>query len=126
MLQEDIDTLVDHVEELGDPEPEPVVTPPDRSASIAQLSRDPALARILRLHVPVIVQLAERRMAVSTIRDLSIGAIIEFEKAVTDPLDLLINRHLIGRGFTVKVGENFGLRVSEVCDRSQRVRSMGE
>ncbi len=120
MLQEEIDTLLASPDDLPEPEPPPPPPPPP-----AQLPRDPALARILRLKVPVIVQLATRRMAVSTIRDLSIGAIIEFEKAVTEPLDLLINRHLIGRGVTVKIGENFGLRLSEICDKAERVRSMG-
>ena len=83
------------------------------------------VARILRIQVPVRVQLASRQMSVAEVRKLSLGMIIEFHKAVDDPLDLLINNHPVGRGIAVKVGEHFGLRVSEIRDAATRIRSMG-
>jgi flagellar motor switch protein FliN/FliY len=86
---------------------------------------DPALQRILKLRVPVIVQLATRRMPIAAVRDLSTGAIVEFDKSVDDALDLLVNNRLIGRGRCVKVGENFGLQITRICDPVERVRSMG-
>ena len=64
-------------------------------------------------------------MPSSAVRDLSVGAIIEFEKSVEDRLDLMINNRLVGHGSCVKVGENFGLRVMEIVDLAQRIRSMG-
>lgn len=87
---------------------------------------DPSLRRLLRLKVPVIVQLARRGMSVHGVRNLSVGAIIEFEKAVEEPLDLLISDQMIGHGTCVKVGENFGLRVTEICDQRTRLNSMTE
>lgn len=83
------------------------------------------VSRLLRLRVPVIVQLARRRMPIGEVRSLSLGSILEFERSVEDPLDLTINNQLVGHGTCVKVGENFGLRVTDVCDPAQRVRSMG-
>ena len=40
------------------------------------------------------------------------AAIIEFEKSSDEPLELMINNKVIGLGETVKVGENFGLRIT--------------
>ena len=85
-----------------------------------------ATARTLRLRVPVIVQLACRMMPMGAVRDLAVGAIVEFDKPVDDPLDLLVNNHPIGRGICVKVGENFGLRITQICDARRRVLSMGD
>lgn len=85
----------------------------------------PDVARILRIRVPVIVQLATRTLRVAVIRKLTGGAIIEFEKAVTEDLDLLINNHPIGRGVCVKVGEHFGIRLTHIADRVERIKSMG-
>ena len=85
---------------------------------------DPQLARVLRLAVPVVVQLARRTMPIAGVRALSVGAIIEFEKAVEEPLDLLIHDRLIGHGQCVKIGENFGLQITEIRSRADRVRSM--
>jgi flagellar motor switch protein FliN/FliY len=87
---------------------------------------DAEVQRILHLRVPVIVQLATRRMPIGAVRDLSAGAIVEFDKPVDDALDLLANNRLIGRGRCVKVGENFGLQITRICDPAERVRSLGK
>ncbi len=82
------------------------------------------LRRILRLEVPIIVKLAERKMNLSEVLRLGAGAIIEFSKASDEPLELMINNKAIGFGEAVKVGENFGLRISQVGDVKQVIRSL--
>ena len=83
------------------------------------------LERILRLEVPVIVKLAERRLNMGEVLRLGTGAIIEFAKANEEPLELLINNKTIGVGEAVKVGENFGLRITQIGDVRSVIRSMG-
>jgi len=83
------------------------------------------LERILRLEVPVIVRLAERKLNMSEVMRLGTGAIIEFFKASDEPLELLINNKVIGAGEAVKVGENFGLRITQIGDVKSVIRSMG-
>ncbi len=85
----------------------------------------PCVQRLLRLRVPVIVQLSRRSMSIHGVRDLSVGAIIEFDKSVEEQLDLLVNDQIIGHGNCVKVGENFGLRINEIRSRADRIRSCG-
>ena len=84
----------------------------------------PELQRILRLEVPVIVKLAERKLQLSEVMRLGTGAIIEFSKRSDEPLELLINNKTIGVGETVKVGENFGLRISQVGDVRQLIQAL--
>jgi flagellar motor switch protein FliN/FliY len=83
------------------------------------------LKRILHLEVPVIVKLAERTLTMSEVMRLGIGAIIEFSKSSEDTLDLMINNKTIGAGEAVKVGENFGLKITHIGDVHQIIRSMG-
>jgi len=83
------------------------------------------LQRILRLQVPVIVRLAERKLPCSEVLRLGVGAIIEFSKSSDEPLELLINNKPIGVGVTVKVGENFGLRITQIGDVKQVIESLG-
>jgi flagellar motor switch protein FliN/FliY len=85
----------------------------------------PELQRILRLEVPVIVKLAERKLNLSEVMRLGVGAIIEFTKSNDEPLQLLINNKPIGLGEAVKVGENFGLRITQVGDLKQIIQSLG-
>ena len=83
------------------------------------------LQRILHLEVPVIVKLAERKLTLAEVMRLGAGAIIEFYKSSDEPLELLINNKPIGVGETVKVGENFGLRITQIGDVKQIIASLG-
>lgn len=100
----------------------PVLHPQKPDASTQTKSGD--LSRILRLEVPVIVKLAERRISLSEVLRLGAGAIIEFSKASDEPLELLINNKPVGVGEAVKVGENFGLRITSIGDTRSLIRSM--
>lgn len=84
----------------------------------------PELRRILRIKVPVIVKLAGRRMPLGAIRRLALGNILEFEQMVDQPLELLVNNRPIGTGTAVKVGDRFGLQITSIRTRAQRVRTL--
>lgn len=83
------------------------------------------LHRILKLQVPVIVKLAQRKITLSEVLRLGVGAIIEFSKSSDEPLELMINNKTIGIGETVKIGENFGLRITQVGDIKRIIQSLG-
>ena len=85
----------------------------------------PDLAAALRLEVPVIVRLGERIMALREVIGLAPGAIIELPKNAEAELDLLVNNKQIGTGTAVKVGENFGLRISYIGDVRSRIAALG-
>lgn len=84
------------------------------------------LNRILRIRVPVIVQLCNRRLPISRLRRLSVGTIMEFEREVEAPLELLINNRPIATGEAVRIGEHFGLRIAAIRDTAARIRMLGE
>jgi flagellar motor switch protein FliN len=82
------------------------------------------LNRILKIQVPVIVKLAERKIGVQEVLRLASGSIIEFDKHSDDQLELMINNQTIAVGVTVKVGENFGLKLSQVGEVKELIQSM--
>jgi flagellar motor switch protein FliN/FliY len=83
------------------------------------------LAAVLRLEVPVIVRLGGRQMSVGEVVGLVPGSIIELPKNADDELELLVNNKQIGVGAAVKVGENFGLRITYIGDVRARIEAMG-
>ena len=83
------------------------------------------LDRILRLQVPLIVKLADRTLTLQEVMRLGPGAIVEFFKASDEPLELLVNNKTIAIGETVKVGENFGLKITQIGDVKQVIKSLG-
>lgn len=93
---------------------------------MAQSAAPPTrLETVLKLEVPVIVHIATRVMRVEDVMNIAPGAIIELPKRAEDELDILVNNKTIGHGRAVKVGENFGIRVSYIGDLEQRVKALG-
>jgi flagellar motor switch protein FliN len=93
--------------------------------SVADRPSSSEVGRILRLSVPVIVKLAERRLPLSEVLRIGNGSIVEFFKNFDEPLELMINNKVIGLGEAVKVGENFGLRITQIGDVKTVIKSMG-
>ncbi len=83
------------------------------------------LDRILSIELPIVVLLARKRMRVEEILRLIPGTVLEFDKPVTDPLDLLVNEQVIARGDTIKVGERLGLQVREIASPKETIRALG-
>ena len=82
------------------------------------------LKTIVKLEVPVIVRVGERYATMEEILKLGPGAILEMQKSAEDELTLLVNNKPIGTGEAVKVGENFGIRVTSIGTPAERVRAM--
>jgi flagellar motor switch protein FliN/FliY len=101
----------------------PVVRTPQTRPAFAPAQSE--VRRILQLEVPVIVKLADRKLLLSEVMRLGVGAIIEFVKSSSEPLELMVNNKVIALGETVKVGENFGLRITRVGDVKQVIESLG-
>lgn len=83
------------------------------------------LQRLLTIEVPVIVQLGIRRMTVGEVMRLGVGAIVEFGKSAEEEMDLLANNKPIGKGHAVKVGENFGIKISSIAPVKETIRRLG-
>lgn len=83
-------------------------------------------ARILRLELPVICLLGDRRMSVQEVTALQPGSIIELPKKADEELTLVVNNRPIATGNAVKVGENFGIKLAYIGDVRARVEALGK
>ncbi len=134
--QSEVDALLSEAELLatevsGEPAPDPApVTAPPASAIPAPptplLENVPVeLRRILQLEVPVIVQLADRYMDMADVLALNVGSVIEFDRKFDAELELVVSDRQIGLGHAVKVGENFGLRITRIGTIYNTIRALG-
>jgi len=83
------------------------------------------LDQLLQLEVPIIVRLGERAMPMGEILALVPGMILELPKPADEELELQVNNKVIGAGTAVKVGENFGIKISFIGDMTDRIKAMG-
>ena len=97
------------------------VLPVGRSAGSAPAD----IRRILKLSVPVTVVVAVREMPIEALLELNVGSIIEFDVAFDSDLELHVADRKIGSGQAVKIGENFGLRITVIENVRDRIDVLG-
>lgn len=65
----------------------------------------------------VTVELGQVRMRVRDLLRLTEGSVVELDRGVTAPVDVLVNGSLVARGDVVVVGDELGVRVTELVKR---------
>lgn len=85
---------------------------------------DDRLKMLYDIPLEISVELGRTRMTLKQILDMDIGSIIELEKLTGEPVDVLVNGKLIARGEVVAIGENFGVRITEIVSQKERLYSL--
>ncbi|PQP33184.1 flagellar motor switch protein FliN [Desulfobacteraceae bacterium SEEP-SAG10] len=80
---------------------------------------------ILDLPLDVSVELGKVKMPVNELLQLGRGSILELTKPVGEPLDIYINNKLIAKGEVVILDDKFGIRVADIINPVDRVKSLG-
>jgi flagellar motor switch protein FliN/FliY len=75
---------------------------------------------LLRIEVPLIVTLAAKKQSIAQIVELGPGAIIPFGKPCHEPLDVSVGGQHVAQGEVVKIGEKFGVRLTEIVPVAER------
>ena len=96
------------------PEPLPQSTP------LTSGDLPPYTRSLLRIEVPVVVTLAEKRQKLSRIVELGPGSIIQFDKSCRAMLDLEVGNRTVACGQAVKVGDKFGLQITAMLPPDER------
>jgi flagellar motor switch protein FliN len=75
---------------------------------------------LLRIEADVAVTLAHQQLPVERILQFVPGVMIQFEKACDTPLTVEIDGNPVAFGEVVKVGDKFGLRITEISNCEER------
>lgn len=80
---------------------------------------------LLDVELPITVRIGTTEMKLIDIMRLGIGSIIELEKMVDDPIEVLVNDKLVAKGEVVVYDSNFAIRITEVESKENRIKSLG-
>lgn len=79
----------------------------------------PAALGLLRdVEVEVTLEIGRKRMKIGDLLRLGTGQTLELDKAAGEPLEIVVNGRLIGRGEAVVLGDRYGLRITEIVTAS--------
>jgi flagellar motor switch protein FliN len=84
----------------------------------------PGLELLLDVELEASLRFGSREMPLGEILDLGPGDVVELDRHVADPVDLIVGDKIVARGEVVLVNGNFGLRVTEVAAPRKRLESI--
>jgi len=79
---------------------------------------------LMEVPVTLSVEIGRTRMPIKQLISLNQGSVVELEREVDQPLDLLVNGTLIARGEVVVMDGQFGLRLVDIVSQSERLQTL--
>jgi flagellar motor switch protein FliN/FliY len=78
------------------------------------------------LDVPVVmtVEVGRKSLPIKDLLSLTPGAVVTFDRSVTEPMDVMINGTLIARGEVVSADGKFGLRLVDIVSTKKRLEQL--
>lgn len=92
----------------------------DSGASGAKQSID----FLLDVPLALSVELGRSRMLVNDLLQLGQGSVIELNKIVGEPLEVLVNEKLIARGEVVTLNDKFAVRLTDIISPTDRIEQL--
>jgi flagellar motor switch protein FliN/FliY len=79
---------------------------------------------LMDVEMPVSVSFGRAQLPLKDVIKLTTGSIVELNRNVRDPVEVIINNCVIARGEVVVVEGNYGIRIHQIVSRAERIRSL--
>ncbi len=125
LRQEELDELIAQSEKAKKtPTKTPAMPAPASSSEPAPSPSAQNIDLILDIQLKLAARLGQVEMPLGEILKLAPGSVIDIDRFVDEPIELLVNDRLIARGEIVVVQENFGVRITEIVSQKDRIKSL--
>jgi len=81
----------------------------------------PNLDLLKDIELQVTLRFGSAQMSLKDLAGLSSGAVIELDRSLADPVEVLVGGHVIAHGEPVVVQGVYGIRISEIASRQERL-----
>ena len=82
------------------------------------------IALIMDVKLPVRVRIGEKKMLLKDVLNMDIGSVVELNQLANDPLDILVDNHVIAQGEVVIVDGNFGVQITAIGTKRERLAQL--
>jgi len=108
--------------------PAPAKTPSRERAPAASAATPPAppgsIDLLLDVELPVSVSFGRAQLMLKDVIKLTTGSIVELNRSLSEPVEVIVNNCVIARGEVVVVEGNYGIRIKQVVSRQERLRTL--
>ena len=82
------------------------------------------ISLIMDVKLPVRVRIGKKKMLLKDVLSMDIGSVIELNQLANDPLDILVDDNVIAQGEVVIVDGNFGVQVTSIGTKRDRLNKL--
>lgn len=90
----------------------------------ADLAKSKTFGLLLDVELPVSVSFGRAQLTLNEVLKLTTGSVVELNRSIAEPVEVIVNNCVIARGEVVVVEGNFGIRIQEVISRTERLRTL--
>ncbi|MGB9333569.1 MAG: flagellar motor switch protein FliN [Candidatus Acidiferrales bacterium] len=105
-------------------EASPANPPPADAPPAVPVVTETNLALLLDVALDASLRFGQKQMLFKDVLDLRPGSVIELDRRVNEPAELLVAGRVIAKGEVVVVDGNYGLRITEVAQPKERLESI--
>lgn len=84
----------------------------------------PGVELMLDVELEASLRFGCREMPLGDLLELGPGDVVQLDRHLTDPVDLIVSDKIVARGEVVLVNGNFGLRITEVAEPKKRLETI--
>jgi flagellar motor switch protein FliN len=85
---------------------------------------DPKIGLLFDVELDATLQFGSCEMPLREVLELGPGDVVELDRHVSEPVDLIVGDRIVARGEVVVVNGNFALRITEVATPQLRLESI--
>jgi len=79
---------------------------------------------LLDVELPVSVSFGRAQLPLKDVIKLTTGSIVELNRTLSEPVEVIVNNCVIARGEVVVIEGNYGIRIKQVISRQERLRTL--
>ncbi len=79
---------------------------------------------LLKVPVSLSIEVGRTKMTINDLLTTREGTVIELDRLMDEPLDILVNGSLIAHGVVVLANDRFGIQITDIVSRQERVLSI--
>jgi len=76
---------------------------------------------LMDVALPVSVSFGKTSLQIREVLKLNTGSVVELDRLVSEPVEVIVNNCVIARGDVVVVDGNYGVRVTQLASRAERM-----
>lgn len=96
------------------------------AAQYSRRSADEKMDLIMDIPVTISVEIGRTKVNIRNLLQLQQGSVVELDRLAGEPLDVYVNKTLVAHGEVVVVNEKFGVRITDVISKTERIKRLSE